>query len=383
MSPEEDRTCDAVDNEPKHYQRAIPAPSQAFWYHRHWQKPVFEWTLPKKLAYTDSSNSDNNENHIERRNSRCFQSTRSAANCLPHVCLSGQRTIVYKSSATHQALTTCNTSLAATWYEGTAQQLSLTELYFIVFFFFCVRCDDRAKSSGRWLLGSPPSAVVRQLAPRAWCPLQCLLAKTVGVLSPGVGRSEECAQGFAPQNHIHSGLNQQDLVSLDVFLAHSDQYADGRWWFGSSCQGCYSGLSVGHIHCFLISFGWNQEWMKEMRQSGLFHQRQRNKGLATSTQLMLVSCSWPSFTLALHRFRWAAETNKTKCSTQLWRVFTYVYVCMLRTAWHTCCTWWALDVLHVICTRLGPGHSSSCVGENSWRSGEIVKDMKFHLSVWS
>ena len=106
------------------------------------------------------------------------------------------------------------------------------------FFFFCVRCDDCAKSSGRWLLGSPPSAVVRQLAPRAWCPLQCLLAKTVGVLSPGVGRSEECAQGFAPQSHIHSGLNQQDLVSLDVFLAHSDQYVDGRWWFGSSCQGC-------------------------------------------------------------------------------------------------------------------------------------------------
>ena len=95
------------------------------------------------------------------------------------------------------------------------------------FFFFCVRCDDRAKSSDRWLLGSPPSAVVRQLAPRAWCPLQCLLAKAVGVLSPGVGRSEECAQGFAPQSHIHSGLNQQDLVSLDVFLAHSDQTEDG------------------------------------------------------------------------------------------------------------------------------------------------------------
>ena len=58
-------------------------------------------------------------------------------------------------------------------------------------FFFCIRCDDhdRAKSSGQWLLGSPPSSVVPQLAPRAWCPLQCLLAKTVGVLSPGVGRS--------------------------------------------------------------------------------------------------------------------------------------------------------------------------------------------------
>ena len=106
------------------------------------------------------------------------------------------------------------------------------------FFFFCVRCDDRTKPSGQWLLGSPPSAVVWQLAHRAWRPFQCLLANTVGILSPGVGRSEECAQGFAPQSHIHSGLNHQDLVSSDIFLAHSDQYADGRWWFGSSCQGC-------------------------------------------------------------------------------------------------------------------------------------------------
>ena len=38
-----------------------------------------------------------------------------------------------------------------------------------------------------------------------------------------MGKPEECAQGFAPQSHIHSGLNQQDLVSSDVFLAHSDQ----------------------------------------------------------------------------------------------------------------------------------------------------------------
>ena len=50
---------------------------------------------------------------------------------------------------------------------------------------------QRAIPSARWLLGSPPSSVVRQLAPRAWCPLRCLLAKTVGVLSPGAGRSEE------------------------------------------------------------------------------------------------------------------------------------------------------------------------------------------------
>ena len=66
----------------------------------------------------------------------------------------------------------------------------------------------------------------------------------------GVGRSEECAQEFAPQSDIHRGLNRQDPISSGVFLAHSDQYADGRWWFGSSCKGC---LSVGHIHCFLVS----------------------------------------------------------------------------------------------------------------------------------
>ena len=63
------------------------------------------------------------------------------------------------------------------------------------------------------MLGNPLSAVVRQLAPRAWCPLLCLQGKTVGVLSLGVGRSEECAQEFAPQNHIHSGLNQEDRIS--------------------------------------------------------------------------------------------------------------------------------------------------------------------------
>ena len=104
------------------------------------------------------------------------------------------------------------------------------------------------------LLVSPLSAVVRQLAPRAWCPLQCLLAKAVGVLSPGVGRSEECAQGFAPQSHIHSGLNQQDLVSSDVFLAHSDQYADVRWWFLSlQADFCFCSLQLRGLLVFLVS----------------------------------------------------------------------------------------------------------------------------------
>ena len=83
----------------------------------------------------------------------------------------------------------------------------------------CIRCDDRAKSSGWWLLGSPLSAVFRQLAPAAWCPLQCLLAKTVGVLSPGVGRSEECAQGFAPQSHIHGAAESARPILFRCFLS--------------------------------------------------------------------------------------------------------------------------------------------------------------------
>ena len=106
--------------------------------------------------------------------------------------------------------------------------LLLRLLLVLLFFFFCVRCGDRAKASGRWLLGSPQSAVVRQLAPRTWCPLQCLLVKTVGLLSQGVSRSDESVQEFVPQSYIHIGLNQQDPVSSDVFLAHSDQYAARR-----------------------------------------------------------------------------------------------------------------------------------------------------------
>ena len=38
-----------------------------------------------------------------------------------------------------------------------------------------------------------------------------------------------------------------------------------------------------------------------------------------------------------------------------------------------CCTWWALDVLHVTCTWLRPGHLSVRVGDGSRRSEEIVE----------
>ena len=59
-----------------------------------------------------------------------LQSPHSAANCLQHAHSSGPGAIVCKSRATHRALITCNMScyVLATWYEGTAQLLSLTEL---------------------------------------------------------------------------------------------------------------------------------------------------------------------------------------------------------------------------------------------------------------
>ena len=56
-----------------------------------------------------------------------LQSSHCAANRLRHVRSSGPGAIVCKSRATHPALITCNV-LRATWYEGTVQLLSLTEL---------------------------------------------------------------------------------------------------------------------------------------------------------------------------------------------------------------------------------------------------------------
>ena len=56
-----------------------------------------------------------------------LQSPRCAANCLQHVHSRSQGTTACKSRATQQALITCSVS-CATWYEGTAQLLSLTEL---------------------------------------------------------------------------------------------------------------------------------------------------------------------------------------------------------------------------------------------------------------
>ena len=55
-----------------------------------------------------------------------LQSAHCAANCLQHIHSSGAGAIVCKSRAAHRAIITCN-MLCTTWYEGTAQLLSLTE----------------------------------------------------------------------------------------------------------------------------------------------------------------------------------------------------------------------------------------------------------------
>ena len=73
MSAEEDRTRDAVDSEPKHYQLSYSGPLIAF-----------------KGAIRDF-----------------LQSPHSAASCLQHVRSSGPGAIVCKSRATYRALITC------------------------------------------------------------------------------------------------------------------------------------------------------------------------------------------------------------------------------------------------------------------------------------
>ena len=58
-----------------------------------------------------------------------LQSPHCATNCLQYVCSSGPGAIVCKSRATHRAFIACNMYvIRVTWYEGTAQLLSLTEL---------------------------------------------------------------------------------------------------------------------------------------------------------------------------------------------------------------------------------------------------------------
>ena len=54
---------------------------------------------------------------------------------------------------------------------------------------------------------------------------------------------------------------------------------------------------------------------------------------------------------------------------------TWWALCVL----HVICTWWALCVLHVICTRVRSGHLGVHVGDGSRRSEEIVKNLALRL----
>ena len=84
------------------------------------------------LGDNNNNNNSNNNNRIERHNLKLLQPPHCAANCLQHVCSSGLGAIMCKSCATHRTLITCNLQ-CATWYEGTAQLLSLTELKWHLF----------------------------------------------------------------------------------------------------------------------------------------------------------------------------------------------------------------------------------------------------------
>ena len=64
----------------------------------------------------------------------------------------------------------------------------------------------------------------------------------------------------------------------------------------------------------------------------------------------------------------------------IWTLSNLIAELSLRTTWHmTYCMWYALNVLHVICTRLCPGHLSICVRDGSQRSEENVKYLELRL----
>ena len=65
----------------------------------------------------------------------------------------------------------------------------------------------------------------------------------------------------------------------------------------------------------------------------------------------------------------------TLCKFNSWAVPSY------HVARNTCCTWSALDVLHMICTWLRRGHLSVRVGDGSRRSKEIVKNLELCLGM--
>ena len=97
-----------------------------------------------------NNNKSNNNNRIERRDLRSFtiSDPHCAANRLQHIRSSGPGAIVCKSRAAHGALIMRNIS-CATWYEGTAQLLSLTELKSQLFELYFIAWTINRMKEGR------------------------------------------------------------------------------------------------------------------------------------------------------------------------------------------------------------------------------------------
>ena len=92
------------------------------------------------IIINNNNNNNNNNNRTERRSLRFFiiSSPRHESSPTRTVRSSGPGAIVCKSGATSSAYHVQQVVISATWYEGTAQLLSLTEfkshlfeLYFI------------------------------------------------------------------------------------------------------------------------------------------------------------------------------------------------------------------------------------------------------------
>ena len=100
------------------------------------------WRLAPRVPSPVHNNVNNDNNDcIQRRSSRFFfKNLLAAPLTVSNTYALGQGAILCKSRATHRALITCNVS-CATWYEWTAQLLSLTELkwHFILALLACTQ----------------------------------------------------------------------------------------------------------------------------------------------------------------------------------------------------------------------------------------------------
>ena len=120
--------------EPQQQRGDCPWRQRVSFLHQDWRLPLWRqvrWIMVHVIC------NNSNGNCIDRWNSRFLQSPYCDVNCLQLVRSSGPGAIVCKSRATYWVRITCNLH-CATWYEGIAQLLSLTEfkIAFILALFY-------------------------------------------------------------------------------------------------------------------------------------------------------------------------------------------------------------------------------------------------------